>query len=421
MTQPATSANRRLSVITVDQAIAGASNVLAAVLAARLLGVDSFARFEIVFLVYVLVGGIGRALCCEPLLVHPDEVDERPGDSIGTTFVVASVMSGLVLVGAAFTLLWDRPTAIGLTVLAVALPLMFIQDLGRYLGFATQRPSLALILDTVWLVGMIVFAVLLAQVGANTLTWVLVVWAGTGALAGCYVLWRFRRHTPRPNLSWLRETWGFSWRYLLSFSAGQGTSLGASLALGAIVDARALGAARGASLLVRPSLTVQAAGAAASTADISRNRASGRAVRSAVLKVTVLTTAAGLLNTGVLLLLPDKVGVQLLGATWESARPLFLPAGLHIIMAGLVTCMRSGMLGIRAVRTVVLLDLWANPILFVIVVAGTYMGGLRGFYWACVVAVAVTALIWLVTFLSTTRKLDGGPDGGSGRAIMVAA
>ena len=39
MSESKQSAGRRLSVITIDQAIAGASNVLSAVLAARVLGV----------------------------------------------------------------------------------------------------------------------------------------------------------------------------------------------------------------------------------------------------------------------------------------------------------------------------------------------------------------------------------------------
>ena len=60
-------AGRRLSTITVDQAISGGSNVLIAVLAARILGVESFGLFGIVFLVTITAQGAIRSLVCEPL------------------------------------------------------------------------------------------------------------------------------------------------------------------------------------------------------------------------------------------------------------------------------------------------------------------------------------------------------------------
>lgn len=415
------SAGRRLSVITVDQVIAGGSNVLAAVLAARLLGLDSFARFEIVFIIYVLVQGIARALCCEPLLVHPQEADERPGDALGTTLVVSALLGLVVLGGAAITLIWDPPTALGLVILAFGLPLLSIQDVGRYLAFSTQRPTLALIVDSIWLVLLIVLAVTLDIVGMNTLSWVLVVWVGSGAIAGMYVLWRYRSSRMRPNLTWLRETWGFSWRYLLSFTAGQGTSLSATLALGGLVDARAIGAARGAALMVRPSLTIHAAGAAASTAEIARNARTVPDVRSTATKVTAVISIVGTLNLVALLVLPDWIGVQFLGDTWEAAKPYFLPAGLQMIFVGIVAGMRSGMLGMREVQKVVKLDLWANPILLVLAIGGTYADGLRGFCWGCAAAAVVTAAIWVRTFVVTSRTFTPGPDGGDEPETLVSA
>ncbi len=72
------SAGRRLSVITVDQVVSGASNLLIAVLAARFLGVESFGLFGIIFMVYVTAQGLARGVVCEPVLVHPDEARDHP-------------------------------------------------------------------------------------------------------------------------------------------------------------------------------------------------------------------------------------------------------------------------------------------------------------------------------------------------------
>src|SRR4051794_37141904 len=97
MSQGEQSAGRRLSVITIDQAIAGASNVLIAVLAARLLGVASFGLFGIVFIAYVMAQGVSRALVCDPLLVHPEEAEARTGEVIGTSCLLALGLAVVVV------------------------------------------------------------------------------------------------------------------------------------------------------------------------------------------------------------------------------------------------------------------------------------------------------------------------------------
>ena len=49
------SSGRRLSVLALDQALAGASNVAMSVLAARLLSVSSFGLFGILFLIILFI------------------------------------------------------------------------------------------------------------------------------------------------------------------------------------------------------------------------------------------------------------------------------------------------------------------------------------------------------------------------------
>ena len=82
--EPTRAAGRRLTTITVDQVVSGASNLGVSVLAAHALGLRAFGLWEITFLVFVLVQSVSRALVCEPVLVHPQEAEERPGDVIGT-------------------------------------------------------------------------------------------------------------------------------------------------------------------------------------------------------------------------------------------------------------------------------------------------------------------------------------------------
>ncbi len=186
------SPGRRLRVITIDQAIAGASSVLIAVPAARLLGVVSFGLFGLLFLVYVMVVGVNRALVCDPLLVHPVEGQGRLGDVIGTSCVLGLVLGALVAVAGIGADLWNPRLGNALVVLAICIPLLALQDLGRYIAFATQRPTSAVMLDVAWLVFLFAGVGVIVVTDARTLASFIAAWAGSGAAAGLLIFFRYR-------------------------------------------------------------------------------------------------------------------------------------------------------------------------------------------------------------------------------------
>ncbi|MGN6723145.1 MAG: hypothetical protein ACTHJM_11085, partial [Marmoricola sp.] len=194
------SANRRMAMMTVDQIVSGASNVATAVLAARILNVSEFGVFTIVFLVYVTVQGIGRALVGSLLLVHPKEAEERPAEALSSAVLVGAVLGGVVVaVGVLIRALgYDGGPA--LVVLGICTPLMGLQDVGRYLGFAIQRPVFSLILDTLWLILMVPALAFIVIDDHHTLTWFMIAWAGSGALSGLIVLGRYSRAGLQPPM-----------------------------------------------------------------------------------------------------------------------------------------------------------------------------------------------------------------------------
>lgn len=409
MSQSKQSAGRRLSTITIDQAIAGASNVLIAILAARALGVAAFGFFGIVFIVYVTAQGASRALVCEPLLVHPAEAEERPGDAIGTASVLGVALGIVVALSSLAGYAWDQQLGNALLVLGACLPLLVLQDLGRYLGFATHRPSASLVLDLVWLALVLVAVGVLALADLSSLTWFIVAWAGSGAIAGLLVFVQYRITRVHFSLSWLRETWAYSWRYLVSFVATQGAALLTSVGVGAVAGARALGAVRGAILLTRPVGMVQAASIAAGTAEISRLVPGSPEVRRHVNRTTILTTGLALANMAVLLVLPDALGRLALGATWEPTQRLLLPATVQIVMLGLVCGTRAGLTGMRAVKKTVRIDVASTVIVSGATVTGAIVDGALGAYWALVMAQAVSAVIWWTVYLTHDPR-TGTPD-----------
>jgi O-antigen/teichoic acid export membrane protein len=404
------SAGRRLGVATIDQAIAGASNVLIAVLAARILGVESFGLFAIVFLVYLLVQGTARALTSEPLLLHPAEAEERPGDAIGTGLVLGIGLGAIVVLGGLVAHLWDGRLGSALIALGVFVPLLVVQDIGRYLGFATRRPDSALTLDVTWLVLQLAGVAALVVTGSHVLWEFILAWAASGAAAGLVVFWQHRGTRIRLSLSWLAETWSYSWRYLISYTSTQGSGLLAAVLLGAIAGAKALGAVQGALLLQRPFMTLQVAVIASGVGEISRNATDREFVRRMVRKLTILTTAAGVLNGVVLLLLPDQVGRAVLGATWSEAQQLLWPAAVQIVLIGLMTGFRTGLLGMRAIHKAVVIDIVTTVLALVLSVGGALIGGAEPAMWGVAISQAVGVAIWLTVFWNyTSRDLEAVP------------
>jgi O-antigen/teichoic acid export membrane protein len=397
------SAGRRLGVATIDQAISGASNILIAVLAARVLSTESFGLFGIVMLIYVLALGSARALAGEPLLLHPMEAERRPGDVVGTAAILGLGVGAMVVVTGSCALVWDGRLGHGLIALGIFLPLMIVLDVGRYLGFATRRPGRALTLDTAWLVLQVGAVAFLATTDAHSLWQFVTAWAASGAAAGLGVFWQHRRARPRWSLDWLSETWPYSWRYLVSYSSTQGSALAAEVLLGAISGARALGAVQGALLLQRPFMTFQVAVIASGVGEVSRTADDLRKVRQLVGRLTVLTSVVAILNGVVLLALPDALGRALLGETWLAAQDLLLPAAVQILLIGLMTGLRTGVLGMRAVHKAVKIDIVTTVLILVLTVAGALVGGAEAAMWGVALSHAVGATIWWTVFMLHTR------------------
>ncbi|AXT86208.1 hypothetical protein C6I20_14140 [Aeromicrobium sp. A1-2] len=397
------SASRRLGVATIDQIISGASNFLIALLAAQLLDIESFGLFGIILLVNVVVLGGARALVSEPLLLHPEEAEQRPGDVISSACVLGlSIGVILVLCGLAARPL-DGDLGEGLMILGVFSPLMVLQDVGRYLGFATRRPSSALTLDVTWLTLQLGAIASLVASDLSSLQAYVAAWAGAGALAGLIVFWQHRGVRPRLDISWLKETWGFSWRYFVSYTATQGSGLLAAILIRAIAGARALGGVQGALLLQRPFMTFQVAVMASGVGEVARVADDRALVRRMVRKLTILTGGAALLNGVLLVLVPDSVGRAVLGDTWSVAQHLVWAAAAQILVLGLITGFRTGMLGMRAIDRAVVIDVATTVLALVFSTAGAFAGGAEPAMWGAAAASAIGLVMWAVVFHRHTR------------------
>ena len=124
-------------------------------------------------------------------------------------------------------------------------------------------------------------------------------------------------------------------------------------------------------------------------------------------RTTTLTAGVAVANAVVLLLLPDVLGRLVLGATWAPTERLLWPACVQMVMLGLISGVRSALLGLKAVRTTTTLDIVGTAITLGLTVVGAFVNGSLGAFWFLAAGQAVVAIMWWATYL--TRRPAAPP------------
>jgi O-antigen/teichoic acid export membrane protein len=411
---PRGTARRRASLVTFDQGVSSASNLLPLLWVAHVLTPADFGRFSLVFLVYVFAQtGVVRSLGSATVVVHPEDADECPRDVVGSVVLLSLVPMVLCIVGGLG--LWWYGSSMGpaLVVVGVAMPLLGVQDVGRYIGIAESRPGRAVLLDALWLGFMVVAFVVVSEGIEPTLTRLVAAWAVTGALSG---LWVFVQHgVPRGremSADWLRRRWHFSWRSLVASSSTATVALLGSALMAIVSGPVAVAAVRAALLLERPSTALQTAVATSAAADIAREQPDNAGLVRHQRRTMSLSVAVAALNMLVVLLIPDAVGHALLGKVWDTVQPLLLAIGFHVATLAAQSGVRAVLIGRRMIGPVMVVDIVGTVLAITGMVVGAALGDAEGAMWGTVVGQALTVVMWwgaLARHLATPYVPDRVP------------
>jgi len=310
-------------VTVLDQVVSSASNFSLVALAARVSSPTDFGRFSLAYVVLIFVLGFQRALIGEVLLVKFSGSAAEPANSraaLGLGLLVGLV-AGLGLVVGGFVVPPGRAIWFSL---AVATPVVVLQDVQRYIFITLRRPALALLLDCIWLGLSLVLMVVAAQRGLPV-TWVVGGWA-LGALASALTGLALSRTPPRVGLGvrWVRQNRGLAVRFSAEFASLNASTALVWFVLAGTLNAAGVAALRGASLLFAPLNTAFNAVRIAMIPELVRAWGKPRYRRS-LAETGVILLLLGAAWGSTVLLLPDRWGRSLLGASWASAEPLRLP------------------------------------------------------------------------------------------------
>lgn len=388
-----------------DQTISSATNLVPTVLLARALGGREFSAFAAISVTSALAIGFARALLSEPFLIRAAAV--RTGDRRLIRSVYWSAIGvGLAIAGACvLASLVATSDVLRAALLAYSFVVtgVIVQDVSRYLLFASFRPRDACLNDLAWLGFMLVGFSLWAVTG-HTLSVPagILIWGVTGGLAAfAAVLQLGGNGWVSPG--WLMRTNGRLGAHLAAqFILFSGASQVALYLLGAVANLEAIGAVRATQLLLVGPVNIFFMGSYLTL--LPEGVGTDFAMfRATMLRMSATLSAVAAVTTLILLAVPSSVGEALLGDTWKSARPLIIPYGLYMVTVGVATGPSAGLAALEQARTLLLVRLGPLPLTLLAPLAGAALWGSGGFVYALALTGVPSAIVWWIAFNKSLR------------------
>lgn len=315
----------------IDQAFVSLANFGLGVAVARLVSRTEFGAFGVAFTAYTVALIVARGFATQPLLIRfgacDDETLARSSARATGLALLIGLLGGSICV--ILGLVFPRPLSNGFFGLAVALPGLLLQDAWRFVLFTQRRGHRAIVNDLILTVVLVPSIALVAVSGTTSVFTLMLCWgAGASAAAVAGVI----QTGVRPRLGeasrWWREHWDITARFLSSELIQMGGGQLVLFGVGALVGLAAVGSLRGALLLFGPTYVLSVGVNLTMVPEASRLTGTLTRLR----RLTVIVSGLQALGAGtlgaILLLLPDGVGRQILGASWEGVRPVLLPIAL---------------------------------------------------------------------------------------------
>jgi O-antigen/teichoic acid export membrane protein len=403
-----TSVLRKGAIGLLDQGMSSLSNVLAVVMVAQGLSASAFGSFSVAYAVLIFLLTLTRSYFGTQLTLTETQsaAIDRARSTLGALLMLAPVPA--VVVGMVGMLLANENDLSITFVVAVAAPIVCLQDLLRYAAIAVERPLVALASDTVWTI--IVALPALGLVGL-TGTAILAVWLGAAvlALAIAFVLLRIRPNFVQGR-QLLRQRHAVGNSMTIGAVAVSAASLVIAVTTAHFLSPSSAGSLRGASTAMGP-LNVLFAFVTLNLTPTLLRRSRSRDLTFCV-RVSVLVAAAVVVWAAIILLLPDAVGRSLLGASWPGARSVLPWTCVEYLFLG-ISMSTMLWLRVRYASRQLLQKRLTYAAILVILGAGAAILGPSVIHVAAAVACAAfinAAMGWLLILRNRSLDLTPTPD-----------
>jgi glycosyltransferase involved in cell wall biosynthesis len=382
-----------------DQALSSLTNFAVAIVVARSLGIEELGAFSIAFATYLFAINASRGLATDPLVVRYSGAElpawrRAVGGSTGTaTAVGAAAGAGCWIVG----LVLAGSTGPTLLALGVTLPGLLLQDSWRFAFFSAGRGRQAFANDLVWALSLIALLPAVAARPTLGVSWFVLAWGGSATVAAV-VGGVQARLIPRVSevRRWLRRHRDLAPRYLAENLSVSGAYQLRAYGLGAIAGLAAVGALRGAELLLGPfNVVMMGIGLMAVSEAVRVSQRSLRSLRPFCLLLGgIQAGAAAAWGLALLLLLPRGLGVRVLGLSWQPASALLVPVTLTAVNAGLSTGASAGLRALGAASRSLRSQVAGSSAYVVGGLLGAAVAGAAGAAWGAAVATSIGTGIW---------------------------
>lgn len=390
-----------------DQAVSSLTNFAVGLYVARSLGATAFGVFSLAWVTYGVIINISRGLGTDPLMVRFSGVATQlwrtaTARAAGTALAVGVVSGALSILGG---IAIGGQVGLAFVGLGLVLPFLMLQDAWRFGFFAAGKGHRAFLNDVVWGIALVpgmIFAAKHGSVLGFVLAWGLS--GGVAALFGCFQTGILPR--PTAAVGWLRDQRDLGTRYLLENVSNSGASQLRAYGLGAIAGLAAVGTVRGAELLQGPFQAVLMGLSLVTVAEAARvlRRAPHRLRLFCLLLGSGQAVAALAWGLALLFLLPDVVGVHLLGSIWPAAHTLILPATLSVMGASFSTGAASGLRALGLAKRSLRSQVTVSACYLVGGLIGAAAGGAIGSAWGVAMATNAGAAIWWLQLRAGMRE-----------------
>ncbi|HEX3541661.1 MAG TPA: hypothetical protein VHT75_14605 [Acidimicrobiales bacterium] len=390
-----------------DQVLSSAQSLLISLWVTHAVGLTGVGAFAIVFAAYQILLAVNRPLNGDPLTVGFSAAGAAERHDASAAATGGAVLLGLWTagVGTVAGLVIGGPLGHAVVVFAVGAVAILLQDAWRCVFFTAGRPGQALVNDAVVFLAMAPACLVATRLGPHSAASLVAAWCAAtavGALAG------IGQSGVWPSVA----RGGRWWRATLHFGAkvlGENliANFAYTLGLASVVvvsGVAALGRLRTAQVATNASNPLFLGIGTVVMADGTRLLATDprRFPRLMLIGCTVAFVVPNALALA-WWLLPTRLGVLIVGATWPVSRPLVLGAGAYVAGAAVSIVLSAGLRALRCPSEALKLRAMIGPLTLTAAIVGALLWGPGGAIGGIAAAEWLYAVVMIPRFRAIWR------------------